>query len=101
MKPYLHIFTGVTLTMLSACAFEQSSVVPDINVYSVKADPKREGYAREIALLAKEYREPNKPQIYDNKYLYVSNYDGKCSIVVEEMNLNRERINTYYFDACE
>lgn len=69
--------------------------------YIVPIDKQREANAREVAYLAKEGRAPMRPDIYEQKYLYVPNYDGNCRVDVTEMDIERNPVFRYSFDVCD
>lgn len=69
--------------------------------YIAQVDKQREANAREVALQAKEGRNPNRPMIYDHKYMYVPSFDGNCTVDVTEMDTDRNPVFDYHFDFCQ
>jgi hypothetical protein len=69
-------------------------------VETEEGNNKRQQYASEIAMQAKQGVTPNRPVLYEGKYAYSPRYDGACKVVVTEYNTSRKVIGTYAIDVC-
>lgn len=69
--------------------------------YFPVVDKTRQGHAREVALLARRGQEPQRPEIYDGKYLYKVTAEEGCSVTVTEYDMEYQPIETYLFDVCD
>jgi hypothetical protein len=60
----------------------------------------REEAAKEVAIQAKNGTLSSRPNIYLKKYLYTAKYEGSCTIIVNEKNIERVPTGSYIIDVC-
>lgn len=87
--------------------FEEDTVIAASYPEYVDALPseedknKREQYAREVAIQAKERTAPSRPVLYEGKYAYSPKFDGNCRVIVTEYNTTRKILGTYVISVCQ
>ncbi|GAM08116.1 hypothetical protein OR1_00387 [Geobacter sp. OR-1] len=91
-------------TVRTLYSFEEETVIavsyPEFIEQTEEEKDKREQYAREVAIQAKEKRLPLMPLLYEGKYAYSPRYDGSCTVVVTEKNAKYKVTGTFTIDVC-
>lgn len=98
---------GQEMTKRTLYRFEDESIIaysyPEFVETAALVENKnnREKYAREVAMQAKERRLPLMPLLYESKYAYSPKYDGGCTVLVTEKNVQLKIIGSYNVNVCK